>query len=143
MNRDRYTDAQRAEAVELYRTAGPTAVQTQLGIHKGTVTKWAQAAGVATVSNQRNAAAVEAVKITTALRRNVVAERLWEIADVASRRELDLIGDANLHDVVGARTRAIHDAQLLDGSATGRVDLNQRREAVTADAGDAALRLVS
>ncbi len=54
--------------------------------------------------------------------RAAVAGRMWEIADRASRRELELLGASDLRSVVGARTRAIHDAELLSGRATARVE---------------------
>lgn len=57
-----YTDEQKAEALDLYAVEGPTAVQHQLGIPKGTVTRWAKAAGVETVPDPKNAAAVEAAR---------------------------------------------------------------------------------
>jgi transposase-like protein len=88
MNRDRYTDAQRAEAVELYRTDGPTVVQHQLGIPKGTVTKWAQAAGVETVSTANTRAAVEAISVLRERKREEVRTLLIEkAADMLGRMD--------------------------------------------------------
>jgi hypothetical protein len=56
----KYTKAQRDEALALYHTHGPTAVQTQLGIPKATVTGWAKANGVRTVRTERTREATEA-----------------------------------------------------------------------------------
>lgn len=122
MTRRSYTDAEKAEALALYAEAGPTAVQQQLGIAKGTVAGWARRNGVRTVRNERMAAAVEAIQVDAAARRAIVADRLWRIADEASALELTKLAKADLRDIVGARTRAIHDAQLLAGDATSRTE---------------------
>lgn len=122
MSRRSYTDEQKADALALYAEAGPTAVQEQLGIAKATVAGWAAANGVRTVRNERTAAAVEAARVDAAARRAIVADRLWQIADEASALELTKLRDADLRDVVGARTRAIHDAQLLAGDVTARTE---------------------
>ena len=51
-------------------------------------------------------------------------EALWKIASRAAEVELQILesGEASLREVVGARTRAIHDLQLLEGRATERVE---------------------
>lgn len=120
MARRSYTDEQRAEALALYVEAGPTAVQAQLGIPKQTVQQWAAKDGLRTVRNERMAEAVEAVQVDAAARRAIVQARLWQIAEEASAIELTKLADADLRSVVGARTRAIHDAQLLGGDPTSR-----------------------
>lgn len=120
--RRRYTDEQRAEALELYAEQGPTAVQAAMGIPKATVTNWAKAAGIGTVRNAKTAAATEARTLDLASRRVVLAEKLQTVAEVATERELQILATPfpELRDVVGARTRAIHDSQLLSGGATSR-----------------------
>lgn len=122
MARRSYTPAQKTEALQLYATDGPTAVQHQLGIAKSTVVSWARANGIRTVRNETNAAAIETIQIDAAARRAAVLDRLWRIADEASALELTKLAKANLRDIVGARTRAIHDAQLLAGDPTGRTE---------------------
>jgi len=76
----KYTETQRAEAVELYRTQGPTAVQDQLGIAKGTVAGWAKEAGVRTVRNERTYEATQAVKFDAALARAELIQLQYERA---------------------------------------------------------------
>lgn len=142
MARRSYTDAEKAEALALYETDGPTAVQQAMGIPKGTVTRWAQAAGVATVSNERNAAAVEAVMSTHETRKAALAEKLLRIAEAGAQRELDIINASKLRDVVGSRTRAIHDLQLLTGAATARGEHHIDRRQALAEGEDRGLRLV-
>ena len=138
MPKRRYTDDERAAALALYAEAGPTAVQDTLGIPKGTVTGWAKTAGIGTVRNERTAAATEAMALDAAERRAVLADRLLAIAEQAVDVEVSKLRNADLRDVVGARTRAIHDHLLLAGEATSR------SEHVQVDAVDAEIaRLTS
>lgn len=77
----KYTQQQRAEALALYETHGPTAVQEQLGIPKGTVTGWAKANGTRTVRTERTRDAVEAVRVDNKLRRQNIINRLFGQAE--------------------------------------------------------------
>lgn len=77
----KYTQAQRQAALDLYETHGPTAVQEQLGIPKGTVTGWAKANGTRTVRTERTRDAVEAVKVDNKLRRQNIINRLFGQAE--------------------------------------------------------------
>jgi transposase-like protein len=122
MARRTYTDEEKANALALYAEQGPTAVQDELGIAKGTVAGWARANGVQTVRNERTAAATEAVVVDAAATRAALAAKLWALADKAIEVELQKLTKADLREVVGARTRAIHDAQLLTGEVTGRTE---------------------
>ncbi|MFJ2619704.1 hypothetical protein [Glutamicibacter sp. NPDC087344] len=78
-----YTEEQRAEALKLYETDGPSEVKKQLGIPKGTVTGWAKAADIRTVRTERTAHAVEAVIVDNKLRRQNIAARLYGQAETA------------------------------------------------------------
>lgn len=101
---------------------GVSAAAKKHGIGKGTVSKWAKETGVETVPTEQVANAVQTHALRAEALRADVTARLWEIADKASRRELELLRSADLRSVVGARTRAIHDAELLGGRATGRTE---------------------
>lgn len=145
MPKRRYTDDERAAALTLYAEAGPTAVQDSLGIPKGTVTGWAKTAGIGTVRNERTAAATEAMALDAAERRARLAERLLTVAERAVDHELAKLATADLRDIVGARTRAIHDHQLLAGEATARSEqqhTDATRDAVLDEARTRALHLV-
>ena len=65
----KYTDSQRAEALALYETHGPTADQKQRSISKATVTGWAKAAGTRTVRNKAMREATEAPVVDLQSRR--------------------------------------------------------------------------
>lgn len=81
MARRRYTEEQKAEALKLYETHGPTAVQAQLDIPKGTVSRWAQAAGVGTVRNHRMREAVAAASLDAKARRQRIVENQMAITE--------------------------------------------------------------
>lgn len=75
-DRRTYTDTEKADALKLYETEGPTAVEKQLGIPKGTVAYWAQQAGVRTVRNERTREATEAASLDArASRQRIVANQ--------------------------------------------------------------------
>lgn len=104
-------------------TLGVTGAAKRHKVSKATVSEWANCANVRTVRNEQTADATEIAQEIAERRRVAVKNRLWEIADLASKRELELIqAGSKLRDVVGARTRAIHDAELLAGRATSRTE---------------------
>ena len=76
----KYTDSQRAAALALYETHGPTAVQKKLGISKATVTGWAKAAGTRTVRNEATREATEARVVDLKARRQELTALLLEDA---------------------------------------------------------------
>ena len=91
----KYTQAQRDEALALYHTDGPTAVEKKLGIPKGTVTRWAKETGVETVSVSTTRAGTEAASVYAKARRAELAklllddahrlrQQLWEPARLVS-----------------------------------------------------------
>ena len=82
----KYTEAQRAEALALYRTDGPTAVEKKLGIPKGTVTRWAKETGVETVSVSTTRAGTEAASVYAKARRTELAALLLEDAHKLRRQ---------------------------------------------------------
>ena len=79
----KYTEAQRAEALEIYESQGPTAVTKQLGIPKNTVMRWAKETGTRTVRNEATREAVEAKVVDGKLRRANIADRLYSQAETA------------------------------------------------------------
>lgn len=81
MPASKYTEAQRAEALDLYKTDGPTAVEKQLGIPKNTVMTWAKKAGVRTVRTENTRKAVEAKIADGKLRRQGIMHRLYGQAE--------------------------------------------------------------
>jgi len=76
----KYTQEQRDEALALYHTDGPTAVEKKLGIPKGTVTRWAKETGVETVSVSIAHAGTEAASAYARRRRAELAVLLLDDA---------------------------------------------------------------
>jgi transposase-like protein len=135
-----YPPETKAQALELLEQGQPLKdVMAATGVPKSTLSRWAQAAGIATLHPERAAAAREArafsygelVSELTALLGNIAKtgakvtyERLAALVDPETG-EIDLEGarDEDLAKIVGSWTRAIHDLQLLSGKATERHDL--------------------
>lgn len=84
MARRAYTEDEKAEALKLYEEQGPGAVQKQLGIPKGTVGRWAKAAGVGTVRTENVRARVEAAQLDNAERRANLVKRLYGLAEASA-----------------------------------------------------------
>lgn len=122
-----YPAETRRRALELYLEHGSAETARILkaeGIEvpANTVAQWGTRAGVTVTRSQNVEASIQAAVRSAAERRARMADRLLDIAEQALERELALIGKADLRDVVGARTRAIHDHQLLSGAATTRTE---------------------
>lgn len=87
--RRKYTEEQRAEALDLYQTDGPTAVEKKLGIPKATVASWARRTRVQTVRNQKAADATEAASIDAAAVRAITSANTIRAADKAAATILE------------------------------------------------------
>ncbi|MDN6135593.1 MAG: hypothetical protein L0J03_16030 [Brevibacterium sp.] len=75
MSRRVYSDEEKAEALRIYESDGPSAVLRDLGIPKGTVSRWAKAAGIGTVRNEKMAEAREAADNDSATLRAIAANQ--------------------------------------------------------------------
>lgn len=125
----KWSDTDRAHALDLLRDGNtPAQASDATGIPKRTIADWAKAAGITTTTAQARAkteAARAHLALTVEERRAARIAKLNRIADLAADLELDILADderPSLRDVVGARTRAIHDAELLAGRATSRTE---------------------
>jgi hypothetical protein len=129
MARVTYPKEARERAVLLFRdhSAGEVAAILHAEGHSRDITaalvrKWASRAGVQSERAEIVAPMLEAAAVSVEHRRAVLAETMLAIAEQAAAKELELIDSADLRSVVGARTRAIHDLQLLTGAATSRTE---------------------
>lgn len=125
----RYPDETKQQAIALAVEHGPAYAARVLGINPATVRQWAKRAGVVTVTNQKMTEAREAVQITREQRRERLADRLLELAELSAERCAAEMADAKIRDLVGLFTRAIHDHQLLTGAATTRTENLSRDQA--------------
>lgn len=149
MARRSYTDAEKAEALELHATVGPAEAARRTGITKGTIESWASRAGLQAPASETTAAAVEASLVSLADRKAQLAadlmgdiERLrrslWEPC-VEKRLMTVGTGDGKSRIQVGECERdqptfddqkrimttlaiAIDKVQILTGDATERID---------------------
>jgi hypothetical protein len=85
MPRRTYTDAERHDALRLYETDGPRAVEDQLGIPASTVVDWAKAAGIRTRSVATKTDAIQASMLTLAERKAQLASAILD--DVEKLRQ--------------------------------------------------------
>jgi len=81
-----YTQDQKDTALKLYVTDGPTAAAESVGCSKGTVTKWAQAAGIETEVTSITQAATDAARAKHELAREALKRRLMEEIEYALDR---------------------------------------------------------
>lgn len=120
-----WTDEQKAEAVAMLE-AGRSLIEVsaEYGPSTSSLSRWAEEAGLdlAGRSQAKTAEATRAHMAKADERRVHRIDRLNDLADEAIEREFALLDDADLRSVVGARTRAIHDAELLAGRATSRTE---------------------
>ena len=137
----RWSDEQRTHALDLLANGHTLAeTHTATGIPKSNLRRWAAEQNITVVrTTEKTREATLASKANAEQRRAALVEKLGRIAELAGDLELEiLMGDErpSLRDVVGARTRAIHDAELLAGRATSRTEsvtaLDAELEALTA-----------
>ncbi len=123
----RWSDEQRTHALDQLANGHTLAeTHTETGIPKSNLRRWAAEANITVVrTTEKTREATLASKANAEQRRAALVEKLGRIAELAGDLELEiLMGDErpSLRDVVGARTRAIHDAELLAGRATSRTE---------------------
>lgn len=96
-----YAAADRERALALYVTEGPTKASKSTKIPKGTITKWAKAAGLETVSTEKTRAATEAAQAKWAAQRQDLRQRLLDKAEDVLKRmdaeheELKVVSDGS------------------------------------------------
>lgn len=132
-----YTKEQKAHALKMLASDGLAATHKALGIPKSTISKWALAAEVPTASEdqtQKTRAATRASAANRSLKFEETNRRMEDelgiLSETAILKSIEIvrsfkpliIGQPALREVVGAFTRAIHDRQLLHGSATERTE---------------------
>ena len=127
MPKSEYTDEQKQEALDLYEEHGPAEAERRTGIPKKTIASWGYRSGVQTTAptkDQIQAANSRRMYDYETFKQRMT-DALSEVAETAVAEELRILvsGEASLDKVVGARTRAIHDLQLLGGGPTGRTEV--------------------
>lgn len=77
----RYSEAEKAKALDLFVEIGPTKAAAELGIPKGTVAAWARKDGIKTQVSVKTRARIEARTLTLQERRAKLAQNLLEDAE--------------------------------------------------------------
>lgn len=126
----KYEQTVRLAAVAMAVEFGLAHTSREMEIPKPTIQTWCKEAGVvaggAEKERERTERAIEMSLASRERRDFETRERLVEllsvIAEEAARKEIEAIlsGESKLPELVGARTRAIHDLELLAGRATER-----------------------
>lgn len=126
------TPDQRAKALEIYKTKGPSEAGRITGFSKAAICKWAKAEGVTTTAPALNEKATEASVArrhrSQAEWREEMSNLLRDISEQSARLELSLIKQRGektppLEKVTAARVKSVSDLLLLSGEATSRVGL--------------------
>lgn len=98
-----YTEEQKAEALQLYKTEGTRAAAKATGIPRGTIQWWAKTAGVRTERTSKTAAATEAAASEAARTRAEAALTAVVLADkllgILSERVADESDDIPVKDL--------------------------------------------
>lgn len=146
MARRRFTDAEKAHALDVYATEGPAEAARQTGIPKGTIASWAHRTGTQTVCNERAAARVEAAQMKWAERRQAMVDRIGTIAEKALtvvEDNLDLGTTSKAKDAATTMAILVDKAQLLGGDATTRHENRELRDRLLDEAREHARHLRS
>lgn len=120
-----YTPEQRTEALALYLDHGPAEASRRCGVPAGTIRQWALRAGKKSPRAARAVAGAEAARLTWAARKAEVALRSGEAAAEFLERAVGTPKAREGSDWMRAYALAVDKAQLLDGGATGRVELTE------------------
>lgn len=138
----KWTDTQRADALDVFARDGLAAAHHATGIPKGTISYWATEAGITERSETKNnTAAQHATAAASEGRRRQLDESrdrravmLAGVAELALGRTLDLLravdpetgkpAEIPVRDLVGIWTRAGHDLALITGEATENHDVH-------------------
>lgn len=137
MGRRSYTADEKAAALDLYATEGPSAVQTKLGIPKATVSDWARANNVRTFGTERTQAATAAHEARWAERRALMVDEIGHVAHLALGKAESSVRAGKPRDAKDyATTLAIlvDKAQLLGGDATTRHENRELRDRLLEEA---------
>lgn len=129
MQRKRYTDDQKAEALHLLAEVGLGESARRTGIPPGTVASWGHRNGVESPPTDTVAALVEQRKESWQIRKIALGERLGRICEKAAQRIEERLDADTIHgirDLSGSIAILVDRAQLLTGGATSRTETVER-----------------
>ncbi len=123
-----YTPEQKQEALALYLEHGPAETSRRTGIRAGTIRQWARRGGVTSPRAERAVAGAEAARKSWAQRRATVCLAAGEAAEELIGKVRESPDARKAADWARAFAIATDKAQLLDGGATGRVEVSSAEE---------------
>lgn len=118
----KWTDEQRAQALEAFREHGPAEAERLTGIKRATISSWAHREGVQSVAPARTAAATRAAEQAWAQRRARLADKAGQAAETLLDRMFDTTEARDAKALVDAAREAAGVAQLLSGGVTSRTE---------------------
>lgn len=125
MQRKRYTDAEKAEALELLAAVGQAEAAARTGIPVGTIKSWGARERVQAPGTEETCNAVAAKLATWADQRAVLGNRAGEIALLALEQIPDRIENRDelaAQRLASTMSALVDKAQLLTGEATERIE---------------------
>lgn len=168
MQRQRYSDEQKAEALRLVVDVGPAEAGRRTGIPAGTIASWATRAGVtgerhtvatkaateqrvATIAERKARLAEALMGDLERMRRDLFAPTVERKAMAAGQtREVEIVTinhptttHAERRTAIEAIAKAVETVQLLTGGATARTEQLTAKQAAIEEARERGLRLVS
>jgi hypothetical protein len=126
----KWTDAQRDEALAIYRVDGPSEAARRTGIPRPTITSWACRNGEASLMRENLMANVLAQQLRWAERRESMVHEMGDVAQKALTKAGEAIDADKLRDAKDAATTMailVDKAQLLSGGATSRPAFDPQR----------------
>lgn len=120
-----YTPEQREEALRLYVEHGPAEAARRLGIPAATVRSWAKRAAKTSPRAQVATAGAEAARRSWSQRKHEVALLAGQEAEAIVRQMLATANARQKADLARAFAVMVEKTQLLDGGATGRVEVSE------------------
>ncbi len=124
----KHTPQQREQALALYVEHGPAEASRRCGVPSATIRGWAMRAGMSSPRAEQAKAGAQAAKLTWAQRRAEVALGSGEAAAELLTRIRKTTKPREAADWSRAFAICVDKAQLLDGGATGRVEVSSAEE---------------
>jgi len=123
-----YAPEQKEQALALYVEHGPADASRRCGIPSATIRSWAKRAHKSSPRAEHAVAGAQAARLSWAQRRAEVALRSGEAAAELIEKMRQAPKPREAADWARAFAIAVDKAQLLDGGATGRVEVSSVEE---------------
>ena len=123
-----YTAEQKAKALDLYIEHGAAEAERRCDVPSTTIRKWAERAGLTNARANHATAATEAARKTWAQRKSEVALLAGAESEAIVRQMLETPSAQAKAYLARAFALMVDKTQLLEGGATGRVEVSTAEE---------------